>query len=142
MERFSPVQAHKMKQPRLYYEYNEYIQLKELPNGNLEITLTDEGKEYITDNQDSEEQNLEEMFYDLFESIMCNSSSRYTTDIGTFLYPLECHLTNAPAILTEVDTDDLGGIVAYDTMWYYPNYQVVDFVRELFVRPVIFQRHK
>jgi hypothetical protein len=142
MERFSPVQAHKMKQPRLYYEYNEYIQLKELPNGNLEITLTPEGKEYITDNQDSEEQNLEGMFYDMFESIMCNSSSRYTIDLGTFLYPLECHLTNAPAILTDVCMDDWGSVESYGSMWYYADYQILDFVRELLDRPVIFQRHK
>lgn len=138
MERFSPVQTHKMKQPKLYYEYNEYIQLKELPNGNLEITLTPEGKEYITDNQDSEEQNLEDMFYDMFESIMCNSSSRYATDLGTFLYQLECHLTNAPAILTDVCIDDWGSVESYGSMWYYPDYQILDFVRELFVRPVIF----
>ena len=142
MSRFSPVQTHKMKQHKLYYEHNEYIQLKELPNGNLQITLTPEGKEYLTDHQDTEERNLEGMFYDLFESIMCNSSSRYTTDLGTFLYPLECHLTNAPAILTDVCMDDWGSVESYGTMWYYTDYLILDFVRELLNRPVIFQRHK
>ena len=122
-----------------------FLNIIELPNGNLEITTTPEGLEYLEDRiaATQDERGYEwqclpaAMWSDLIESWATNGSYAmvHPGDLGW--------LTEAPAIIYSKDIDDHGKLIVYpdSKTWYYNNYQTTD---ELYLlhsgQPVIFTK--
>lgn len=112
-------------------ESGQYINLNILPNGNLEISLTEEGKIEIED--------YENLDY-LIDDIRGNSSWIYVDDLADYGF-----MSNAPAMLFQYDMDEDGEISVniYEDgeVFYYPNYAIYDFVDKLKTEgSVIFDR--
>jgi hypothetical protein len=115
-------------------ESGQYINLNILPNGNLEISLTEEGKEELEELEDNV------YFYDFIEDIRGNSSWIYVDDLADYGF-----MSNAPAMLFQYDMDEDGEISVniYEDgeVFYYPNYAIYDFVDKLKTEgSVIFDR--
>ena len=55
----------------------QYLHLEELPNGNLRISLNDEG---VKAWEESNARDADEAFSELFEDIQCNSELEYFDD--------------------------------------------------------------
>jgi len=111
----------------------QYLEIVELANGNLQISLTAEGKEFLTEKQ--EDNYFTCGWFDLMENYACNGSYSPTdsSEIGG--------LTEAPIILSCKDVDDNGAVIIHpDTkIWYYNEYMINDpFAVLLSGDPVIF----
>ncbi len=107
--------------------YNgRYVTLEETNNG-LVIKLDENGKEQLADVP--EEGNLENMFDDLFEDIQVNSDWKFFVNIGD----VGLGMSEAPAITKGYEYDDNGELEESEgaELYYYDNYQIKDFVREL-----------
>jgi len=103
-----------------------YLNLERTINGDLKISLTDEGREKVEEDGISEE-----TFFDYFEDITSNSSLLYITDISEI-----GAMMNAPAIVIGYYCDDDGNYVDinnedYSEIFYYTNYIIRDFTEDL-----------
>ena len=107
------------------------ITLKELKNGNLEITSTEfhQLKDIIKQYAD-EREGLREI---LERASYLGNNWEAPTEIG---------LTETPAIAWGVDYGD-EGLTTFEKLWYFPNYMIENCL-EILDRDgkVIFQRHR
>jgi len=95
-----------------------YTNFNVLPNGNLCIELTDEGKEEIEDLWSNHpEWNDYDILRELIEHQLCNGWSWLNPeDVGA--------LTEAPILSDGASYDDDGAMEVYGKVWWYPNYMV------------------
>jgi len=105
----------------------EYLTLKRLENGNLKISLTEEGKEEIN-NSDYE---VESDYLNLFDDIVSNSSIVLFSDISQLGF-----MSESPGITIGYYFSDEGeytdeGNEDWSEVFYYPNYQIKDFTEDL-----------
>lgn len=119
-----------------YFQLNEmymskytgqYLELEQLDNGDLKITLTPEGKE--------EAQNIDLNIYnfnDLFDDIRANSDLYYIDDVGEF----GLGMSSAPAITDGYYYNDEGEFTDDDNddseIFIYNDYMIKDFTKELY----------
>ncbi len=100
-------------------------------NGNLVITLTNLGREFIDDalangtNIDSDE-----FMTDLFEGKLCNG--------WELLRPEEIGaLTGAPILSDETERDDSGSLKKLGRVYWFPNYQIESPIRTLWEKEIV-----
>lgn len=104
----------------------EYLTLERLENGNLKISLTEEGKEEV------EEDGISDVkFHDYFEDIFSNSELIYSSDISELGIMMA-----APGIIIGYYYSDDGeltdkGNEEYSEVFYYVDYVIRDFTDEL-----------
>ncbi len=98
---------------------NQYLNIEELPNGNLKISLTKDGIEELTELRERNK-DYTGIWLDLLESYSCNGSYQLVMPekIGA--------LTDAPIIGINFTWDDNGEIDEYDNVkyWYFADYMV------------------
>lgn len=114
-------------------EFGRYVNLNILPNGNLEISLTEEGKTEI-----EEYDNI--FFEDLIDDIRANSNWLYVDPLSNVGIA-----SDAPAMIFNYDMTDEGRIIVnvYDDgeVFYYNDYTFKDCMDELNIHgKVIFYR--
>lgn len=119
---------------------NEYLTLKELPNGNLKISITPQGKkEYERIHNTNEYPDM--AFYELSEDIRCNSNINFFDDCSIL-----GNLSEAPAITDGISCPDTGDWEDVeweegDKIWFFDRYMVVSFMEELIENgEVVFQK--
>jgi len=108
----------------------QYIDFNILPNGNLNITLTENGYIELVEGTP---------FEDLIDDIRGNSSWVYVDDLGDYGF-----MTNAPAMLFQYDTDEEGrisvNIYEEGEIFYYSQYEY-DFINKLKIdKSITFRR--
>lgn len=115
---------------------NTYLNFEELPNGNLKITLTKEGREELKELMGKSKDYMG-IWLDLIEVYQCNGSYQ-------IVHPEKiAALTDSPIIGLNVDYDDNGEIEPNDALkiWWYPEYQVVsEFEQLLKHRSIVFTK--
>lgn len=108
-------------------EEYRYLNLEQLDNGDLKISLTDEGRELIDDFGGISEDN----FDDFFEDIRGNSEWLYVSDMSDF----DLGMTNAPCILDGYYFNRHGKLTDKkhkdSELYWYSNYMVSDFTEVL-----------
>jgi hypothetical protein len=104
-----------------------YANFEILPNGNLKISLTNEGKIELTEMQEQykEKWSDETMLREIIEHQLCNGWDWLSAgQVGA--------LTDSPILSNDViyneNTDE---IESADHCWWYPDYMVTDFVQAL-----------
>jgi len=112
-----------------------YITLEVLPNKNLKLTITDEGREEISDNLDDfamgheDAASPEDISYadwnlsNLLEDITVNSEYNYVDDLGEAGFGL----TSAPGIIMG-NMNDNGDWEDDCLVWYFDNYAIYSIV--------------
>jgi len=106
----------------------EYIILTE-NDCSLDISLTQDGKQFLIDsyNTDIDLSELnEDIFYELFEDIQCNSEYEYISDCSHF-----GHMSNAPIIHIS-EYDENGELIKHNKLWFYDYYAINNFVEVLY----------
>lgn len=117
----------------------EYVELFETKDKNLEVRLTDEGKQYLSevakfgmekrsnmfgtlpDVQTVEfSESYQTIWSELFEDIHCNSTIQIFPENQSSYFGL----TTAPIIAFDVEMDDEGEIVESGNFYWFPNYQI------------------
>lgn len=108
-------------------EHGHYLELEQLYNDNLKITLTPEGKEEADDvglNYDT--------FSDFFDDIRANSELYYLENLGSY----GLGMSDAPAITDGYYYDDDGEFTDNDhddsQIFIYEDYYTKDFTEELY----------
>jgi len=103
-----------------------YLSLERLENGNLKISLTNEGKVKVEDDgiEDTE-------FWDYFEDITANSGLLFFGNVSELEF-----MTEAPGITIGYYYDDNGdytdeGNEDWSEVFYYSDYAIRDFTEEL-----------
>ena len=108
-------------------DHGNYTDFEILPNGNLKISLTPEGRielEEISFNLENQ-YNDYDMFRDLIEHQLCNGWEWLQPEaIGA--------LTDAPILSNDVVCDDNGISNYVNVVWWYPNYMVDDIIEKLY----------
>ncbi len=108
-------------------EHGNYADFEILPDGNLKISLTPEGKielEEISFNLENQ-YNDYDMLRDLIEYQLCNR--------WTWIAPESTGaLTDAPILSNNVRYNNAGEIVAEPNVWWYPNYMIDDIIEKLY----------
>lgn len=116
--------------------YYRYLDLQLLDNGDLKITLNDDGNEKV------DEDGIDEVkFYDFFEDIESNSEYKYFDNIGES----GLGMSDAPCILDGYYYDDNAELIEYERseIYVYYDYVYKDFTNELVKNGfVIFQTIK
>jgi hypothetical protein len=103
-------------------DLGRYVELEEKGDGNLEIVLTDEGREEIDEFRKLPE---EEAMYTLLEDHMANSSWEW-------LAPEEVGALTSALILThDAERDDDGKLKRVGRVYWDSDYQVQSTVEEL-----------
>lgn len=103
-----------------------YLNLERIPNGNLKISLTDDGKDRVV------EENINEItFYDYFEDISANSCLYYIEDISSLGF-----MNESPGITLGYYYDDNGNFTDLDNeefseVFYYTKSNIKNFTEEL-----------
>jgi hypothetical protein len=95
-------------------------------DGNLEITLLPEGKEFVLETQSDPEKNIasNDFFYELVEWQTCNG--------WDYVQPEEIGALTSSLILSEhTERDDQGTLVQIGRVFWFPNYQVESEVETL-----------
>lgn len=114
---------------------NTYINFKELPNGNLKITLTKEGRAELKDLMGKKD--YLGIWLDLIDVYQENGSYQ-------MVHPEKiAALTDSPIIGLNVDYDDNGEIEDNPDLkiWWYPEYQAVsEFEQLLKHRSIVFTK--
>ncbi len=103
----------------------EYVELEKLLNGNLRMSLTVDGVDFINSIEDDDW--FDDMiFWALLEDVIANSEWQRIS-------PEECGaLTSDPYMLSDtIDKDDQGNIISIKSIYYYDSYQVKMLSREL-----------
>lgn len=110
----------------VYVPSGNYLDMEILENGDLKISLTDEGKEEVEDNGIDFYK-----FYDLFDDIRGNSDFMFFEDLSD----AGLVMTNAPGITDGYYFDDNGDITDKEhddsVIYWYPNYVISDFTEVL-----------
>lgn len=111
-----------------------YLELEQLRDGNLQIILTQEGKEDIDEYEDF---NIYS-FSDLFDDIRSNSELYYIESLSDY----NLGMSEAPAITYGYYTNDDGeftddGNEEDSEIFYYPDYMTKDFTKELYKNGVV-----
>jgi len=103
-------------------QHGRYVDLEEKEDGNLEIVLTDDGRQEIVEFQELPE---EEALSTLLEDHMANSSWEWLApeEIGA--------LTSAMILTQDAERDDEGVLKRVGRVYWDPNYQVRSTVEEL-----------
>jgi hypothetical protein len=98
----------------------KYVDFEKLPNGNLKLTLNDEGREELVDYLSNYP-----TIHDLMESQLCNGWDRVQPEeVGG--------LTGCDLIISDdVERDDDGDIVKVGGVYWHPNYAIEDPVETL-----------
>ncbi len=104
----------------------EYLTLERLKNGDLKISLTEDGKVKVEDDgiEDTE-------FWDYFEDITANSGLLFFGSVSELEF-----MTDAPGITIGYYYDDNGdytdeGNEDWSEVFYYPDYVIRDFTDDL-----------
>jgi hypothetical protein len=102
----------------------QYVEFKKV-NGDLEITLTDEGRAEFDDIlAEQEKHGSMQALCELLEYQLCNGWDWVRPEeIGA--------LTNAPILSEEVDRDDQGDLKSVGRVYWFPDYMVTDEIEEL-----------
>lgn len=110
----------------VYCPSGRYLNMEILENGDLKISLTEEGKEEVDETGISIDS-----FYDYFDDIRANSEFMFFEDLGE----AGLGMTSAPGITDGYYYNDNGDITdeLHDdsVIYWYPNYVVKDFTEEL-----------
>ena len=103
-------------------EHGRYVDLEEKEDGNLEIVLTDDGRQEIVELQELPE---EEAMSTLLEDHMANSSWEWLApeEIGA--------LTSAMILTCDAERDDEGKLERVGRVYWDSSYQVQSTVEEL-----------
>lgn len=106
-------------------EHGTYVDLQELPNGKLKISLTDHGRRALADFEQIRDQNgVDAAIRGLLEDHLCSGWEEILPEeIGA--------LTSAMLLSDDVQRDDDGQITRIGRVYFNPSYQVMDEVREL-----------
>lgn len=104
----------------------EEFDVKVLPSGALQITATQEGRDWIEEQQ--ADRDSTSILIDALEPYWTNGS--YTPFDAGVANPF-VGLTDAPCIAEEMTYDDDGKREVVGKLWWYPEYQVLDPVEEL-----------
>lgn len=119
-----------------YDQEGEYVGIKVRENS-LELYLTDEGREYLVDNNTDEFN-----FFDCFEDIQVNSDIEYHPDLGSRGFGL----TEAPGFTIGFgynDGGDYDDVSGEGKLYYYDKYMLKSFIEELKRNGVVyFQEQK
>jgi len=109
-----------------YSEVEEYhlLKLEIMENGDLKISLTEDGKEEAEDGIDYNK------FYDYWDDIQGNSEWLYASDLGDLNIGL---MTSAPGVVDGINYVDPGEYEIYDdsNIYWYSSYEIKDFTEEL-----------
>jgi hypothetical protein len=99
---------------------------EELENGNLKISLTEEGKKELGFFLDSGSSN-DSIWYELLEESSCNGSYAMVDSYQTG------DLTESPIIVSQLITEDDGEVIIDETIekWWFPAYMVTDELTKL-----------
>lgn len=111
-----------------------YLNLNELPNGNLKLTLTADGKEFLeSDIFDMDAwQNEGELHFNtrthslllaMLEDIGCNSEIELLHP-DTSDYLKIGALTSAPIIAADVERNNEGELLSVGKVFWFPNYAI------------------
>jgi len=116
----------------------EYLRMDIIENGNMKLSLTDEGKEKVKEDGINYEN-----FIDYFDDIRANSEYVYWESIGD----AGLAMSDAPCITDGYYFDDDGIFTdeKHDDseIFWYPDYVVKDFTEELYKKGyVIFETNK
>jgi hypothetical protein len=114
-----PVSAQKMGTPEVITR-GEYLTLEVEKSGNLIISLTDEGKEWVKENGPVTYDN----FHDLFEDIQGNSELMYFQNLGDS----GLGMTEAPGFTQGMYYGEDYELRAPEdaNLWWYPDYMIID----------------
>lgn len=104
---------------------NELATLKKLPNGDLRVTITQEGRKLVAELTDEGMQSDDQILGELLEYDLCNGwRLLYADEIGC--------LSNAPVLADEwEETEQYGTDVRMGHWWYFEPYQVRSVVTDL-----------
>ena len=111
-----------------------YVNIKVMPNKNLKLTLTDEGKDFVQEKLDDEKRSndnadlvhLENYFWEVGEDIWTNSEYDYSSNLGDSGFGL----TEAPGIIMG-NRDDSGDWEDDVLVWYYNDYMIRSFLDDM-----------
>lgn len=101
----------------------QYVNLEELPDSNLKISLLP-GEENKAEVERIHKEHYNAYYGDILELLgyWCDSyellQKRFYENIGA--------LTSSPIIVKDLDIDDNGDFASVEKTWWYPNYQVSD----------------
>lgn len=108
------------------FNQGRYLTLESLKNGELKISMTNEGKELIEENY--QQKTNDQIWSELIDCPSLGGSDVWVNQmIG---------LTNAPnicigAIWSESGQLDFDWPLDFESIWYYPDYQIKDELEEL-----------
>lgn len=90
-------------------------------NGDLKITLTEEGREFLKENRNEDNSDWNKgtdfIYFDLTEGILCEEWEH--------IRPEECGaMTDGIIISDEAERDDQGNLTKLGRVYWYPNYQI------------------
>ncbi len=104
-----------------------YLIISELPNGDLEIKATEQGIEFLTED---EFRDNGDAYATMFEDFYCNGSYYPAND---FQIVQLGHLTSSPIILDHQDILESGelNVAGIEKQWYLPNYAIFSEMEKL-----------
>lgn len=111
-----------------------YLNIRELDNGDLKITATKEGRQYIKFERNSTG-TFVQIWFDLLEDFTCNGS------FAQIMPEQVGYLTEAPLIIDCADYDNYGklSVHADSRVWYFADYMIVDELKNLLLnKPIVF----
>ena len=106
-------------------EHGTYVDLEQVPNGKLKISLTEKGKQQFDEfEQIRDELGIDAAIREILEDHLCNGWEEvFPEEIGA--------LTSAMLLSDDVERDDDGRITGVGRVYWNPYYQVTDEMREL-----------
>jgi hypothetical protein len=126
-----------MKNLWMYEASTDMVDVAALKNGNLKISLRNDKEARIewlqlyADTYYDHKYGSDDAWMMLMEDIGSNSEYEVLNpESGD--YAAIGALTSAPIIAWVVDRDDDGTLTLVEHVWWFPNYQVQDWVQELF----------
>lgn len=113
---------------------HKYTNLEILPNGNLKVTLTEDGKNELPDLKEKYGENDEAIIIDLLEYNLCNG---YSIVAPEHIGALTASLMIADSFIDEETTqEELDRI----NVWWFPNYMVQSYLDGIDSEGVIFTK--
>jgi hypothetical protein len=109
--------------------HGQYVHLDVLPNGDLRITLTEEGM-YEALNNASEHATDDDILSDLMEDIVCNGGPQFTT-----ADKVPGNLSEAPMLLEDAEFIGEPGYdylwEAHGRTWCWADYQIISILEHI-----------
>lgn len=108
---------------------SEYLELEVLPDGNMKVTLTKEGREYLEEDNYWKDRTFIDNWTDLMDEFWCNGWSRIRAEDLGFLID-----DQHPLITCDFTLEDDG---SWETtskdpkVWYYPTFATTCPIEEL-----------